>query len=100
MSDEEKLVPDAYDSLFTYTPLSIEVELQGQLLNPQQKLVIQNERAKIAEQKVRSSFDPNNAEQYMQTEALLKGQIQMLDWLLSVDKIARDIISNKLSIIN
>lgn len=97
MSDEEKLVTDAYESLFVYTPLSIEVELQGQLLNPQQKLVIQNERAKIAEQKVRSNFDPNNIQQYAQTEALLKGQIQMLDWLLSIDKIAREIISNSLS---
>jgi hypothetical protein len=97
MSDEERLVPDTYDSLFSFTPLTAEAELKGQLLTPENILVIRNERAKIAEQKVRRDFDPKNVENYIQTEAQLKGQLQMLDWLLDIDKAAREIIRDKLS---
>jgi hypothetical protein len=97
MANEERLVPDVYDSLFVYTPLTEEVELKGQLLSPENTLVIRNERAKIAEQKVRMDFNPSNAEHYIQTEAQLKGQIQMLDWLLDIDKAAREIIQSKIS---
>lgn len=75
------LIPEAPQS-FVYTQLTDQQQLEGQTLSTNNKLVIQNERAKIAEQLLGLSFDPADTFKFVQEQAFLQGQLSMYKWIL------------------
>lgn len=69
--------------LFTHWKLSDEEVLMGSILNINQKQVMQNELAMIAEQRTTQDYDPRNPLKFAQDEAFLKGQMSILRVMLS-----------------
>ena len=67
---------------FTHWNLSRTEILQGSVLSGQQKQVLQNELAQIAEQVVNLEFDPGNPVSFAQNDAHLKGQMSIIRFLL------------------
>ena len=56
--------------------------LSGSVLSGEQKNVIQNELAQIAEQRLAIDYDPAKPLEFVQQEAFLKGQISILRVML------------------
>ena len=75
-------MPTLITNQFTSYTLSIREELEGSILSLLQKQVIQNELSLIAAQKMALDYDPQNPVAYAQSEALLKGQLQVYNLLL------------------
>ena len=67
---------------FTSYDLTSAEEQAGSILNHNQKLVLQNKLAFLAETKIRLKFDPSHVQEFLQQEAELQGQIGILTWLL------------------
>lgn len=67
---------------FTHWNLSSTEKLQGSILSIQQKQVLQNELAQVAEQIVNLEFDPNNPVSFAQNDAHLKGQMSIIRYML------------------
>lgn len=67
---------------FQVIPLSSQDTINGTILNSLQKATIQNKRAEIATQKINLAFTPNDVLGYTQQEAYLKGQLDLLQYLL------------------
>lgn len=59
---------------------------QGCILSSLQKQVIQNQIAQVAAQKLNLEFDPTNVLKFTQEEAALKGQLQALEYLLTLSQ--------------
>lgn len=76
------------DSPFQSWVLSPEEFSQGCILTSLQKQVIQNQIAQIATQKINLEFDSTNVLKYTQEEAALKGQLQALEYLLTLSQTA------------
>jgi hypothetical protein len=70
------------DNPFQAIDLSARDEANGQILNSLQKAVLQNQRAAIATQKINLVFTPNDVLSYTQQEAFLKGQLDLIEYLL------------------
>jgi len=81
-------------SLFTRYALTEQEHIEGCLLNANQKAVIQNLTADIAEEKLLLKFDPSNVAAYQQREAELQGQIGILKFLLAASDEAEETIRN------
>jgi len=77
-------------SSFQTFPLSGTNLLQGQIFSELQKQVIQNEIAQIAEQIISLNFDPTNPHKFVQDDSFLKGQIQVLQYLLTRSEEAKE----------
>ena len=75
-------MPTQQTNQFTSYSLSTREELEGSVLSPLQKQVIQNELSLIAAQKMALDYDPLNPIAFAQSEALLKGQLQVYTLLL------------------
>lgn len=75
------------NSLTTYK-LSRKEELSGQILNLDQKQVIQNERAQIAEQMLGLTIDLLNPADFAVQHAFLNGQFSVYTVLLERSDIA------------
>jgi len=56
--------------------------LNGSLLTPLQRQVIQNNIADVAEQIINLTYNPNNPVQFAQDDAHLKGQLAAFRFLL------------------
>lgn len=67
---------------FSAWDLTQEEELAGSRLTELQVKKIQNEISTIAHSKLALSFDPNNTLKFAQEEAYLKGQLEVLEYLL------------------
>jgi hypothetical protein len=67
---------------FASFSLSEEEELSGRILNGMNILVLQNKLAQIATQKLNSKCTPQNVAEYMQEDAYLQGQLDILKNLL------------------
>ena len=67
---------------FTHWNLSALEVLQGSILSSQQKQVLQNELANIAEQVVNLEYAPENPLAFVQHDAHLKGQMAVIRFLL------------------
>lgn len=76
-----QLIPEQPQS-FLYTPLTAQQQLEGQTLSYSQKLVVQNQRAVIAEQLLGLEFDTTNTTKFAQEQAFLQGQLVTFKWLL------------------
>lgn len=75
-------MPTLVTNQFTSYTLSLREELEGSILSLLQKQVIQNELSLIASQKMALDYDPQNPIAFAQSEALLKGQLQVYNLLL------------------
>jgi arginine deiminase len=67
---------------FTTYKLSVEEELNGQVLNLSQKMVLQNELANISENLLNLVFDPLNPTKFAQDHAFLSGQRTVINYML------------------
>lgn len=70
------------DNDFSTYHLNDEEEIQGQMLTLTQRQVIQNLLAKAAEEKINLEYNPEAKERFLQQEASLKGQMDILRFLL------------------
>ncbi len=68
--------------IFTVYDMQPKDELLGQQLNVNQRMVLHNLRAIKVEAKLNLRFTPENINKYLQDEAYLVGQIELLDALL------------------
>jgi len=57
-------------------------QLQGSVLNPHQRAVLQNRLATIAESKLALLFTPNDPLSYAQAEAYDRGAMDTIKWIL------------------
>lgn len=77
---------------FSYTKLTERQKLEGSTLTQDQKLVIQNERAVIAEQLLGLEFDVANHLKFVQNQAYLQGQLATFKWLLDASVAAEAVL--------
>ena len=83
-----QLIPNSFSSY----NLSPEEEESGQVLNSNQKMVLQNKLCAIAEEKIRLTYDSTMPIVFAQREAELQGQMSVIQWLLdSSEKIEEEI---------
>lgn len=68
---------------FTHYDLTEREQLAGSILTNDQKCVIQNERAAVAQNKLNLEYNPRAPLEFAQSEAFLKGQLSVLDLLLN-----------------
>jgi len=80
---------------FACYDMTEEEALQGSILTITQKQVIQNLLAKAAEEKIHLEFDVKNPSKFIQEEASLKGQIDILNYLLDASAASQEIITNQ-----
>lgn len=78
------MTPKITSSFLSFN-LSPEDAKQGSTFNLQQKAVIQNIIADLAEEKITLKFDPLNPLAFQQREAELAGQIGILKYLLDLE---------------
>lgn len=69
-------------NIFSSFNLSPEEEEAGQILQPLQRMVLQNKLSAIAQDKLNIEFDPLNPQKFIQNEAFLAGQLSIISWLL------------------
>lgn len=79
-------MPKLLDSTFTRYEFSAEEQIQAPILSSLQRMYLQNELAMVAEKKISLSF--TDTQEFIQNEALLTGQIQLLTFLLDNSEVA------------
>lgn len=79
------MIVDTSSSFVKYT-LTGDEKKAGSCFSSEQKAVIQNLIADLAEEKVSLTYDPQNPLQFTQREAELAGQIGILKYLLELHK--------------
>lgn len=72
-------IPNTFSSF----ALSADEQKAGQTLTSLNVAVLQNQRSSIAEEKLALAFDPANPQAFMQQEAYLKGQLDILNYILA-----------------
>lgn len=77
-----ELVPHSFNKF----ELSAEEYKAGCALTLSNQAVIQNLISDVAEEKLRIVLDPQNLTEYAQQEAYLRGQLDILNHLLSLSK--------------
>lgn len=81
---------------FSTFSLSDEEALQGSILTVTQKQVIQNKLAEVAEEKLALEVDSKDIDFFLQQEASLKGQLDILRWLLEAAEAAEETVNELL----
>lgn len=77
---------------FTQFQLTEQEQLSGTLLSNEQKMFIQTEISKLAEQRLALAPNPESYAEFIQQEAYLKGQIDSYKYLLDCSKASEDAI--------
>lgn len=72
------LIPNTFSSY----KLDEDQEIAGCILTTEQKCVIQNRISEIAAQQLGLEYDVSNPESFIQLNGYLKGQIEILSWLI------------------
>lgn len=80
------------NTFFSYE-LSQSEEEAGQVFTREQKMVLQNKLASIAQDKLNLTFDPANVNQFIQREAELQGQMGVINWLLDTSNQVEEAIA-------
>lgn len=86
------LIPNAFASY----QLSQSEEEAGQIFNLNQKMVLQNKLALIADEKINLLFDTNNPQLFIQREAELTGQMNIIKWLLDTSNAVEEDVAIRL----
>lgn len=79
-------------SLFSRYSHSVEEERSAMILSTLQTEGISNLMCNIAESKIRLEVSPDNYSEYVQQEAFLKGQLEILQHLLDLSEETQRII--------
>jgi hypothetical protein len=77
------MLANTKSSFISYTLTQDELAV-GSQFNPEQRAVMQNIIADLAEEKIALKYDPVNPQQFLQREAELTGQIGILKYLLDL----------------
>jgi len=83
-------MPDIEINRFISYKLSEKEELQGSVFTPEQKACLQNLLSRAALDKQALAPDPNNIQPFIQQEAFLKGQIELLEYILQQSDYAEE----------
>jgi hypothetical protein len=83
-------------NVFTSYELSQGEEEAGQIFTLEQKMVLQNKLAMIAQDKINMPFTPNDIQSYLQREAEATGQMGIIQWLLDTSQITEDAIQARI----
>lgn len=75
-------------SSFTFVQLTDKATLTGQILSQEQKNVLYNLRAGVAEQILTLAIDPKDIYTSVQTDAYLKGKLEALNTILDSSDLA------------
>jgi hypothetical protein len=78
---------------FTRYKISEIETLTGSVLTESQLMLVSNQLADAAEQRLALDFDPTNMIKFAQDEAFLKGQISILTMMLEAHKVAQETLS-------
>lgn len=81
-----KLIPHAFSSY----ELTAEEELQGQLLGILNVAVLQNLLCKVSTDKLTLIYDTDKPDAYIQNEAYLRGQYDLINHLLDLNNLASE----------
>ena len=84
------LIPNVFSSY----ELTEKEALQGSVFTVLQIQYMQNQLSGIAEEKINLEFDPANPTAFVQMEASLKGQMDILTFLISSSAVSEDILNN------
>ena len=84
------IIPNTFT---TYALTDLEL-LQGQILTQQQTQVLQNERARVAEEKLTLAVDATDVTKSAQEEAYKLGQLEILAWILACSEEANIALNN------
>ncbi len=79
---------------FSAYHLTDQEALQGSILTVTQLQVIQNQLARVAEEKLALDFDPANPITYAQQEAYMKGQMDLLLYIIDSSQASADTLNN------
>lgn len=85
-----KLIPN----MFTSYELSDKEVLEGSIFTSLQKQVLQNHLVVEAEKKMLLEFDPKDSENFMQQEAVYRGKIELIQFLLQSSDISEETLTN------
>ena len=86
-----QLIPHSFNKYL----LTDEETRSGHILTESNKAVIQNLIADAAQGKINLTLDPQNLNAYIQQESFLKGQIEILNYLLDMhDTLLQSIQTN------
>lgn len=77
------------ENLFTSYNLTEQEVTDGTILTSLQSKVIQNRVAGLAQEKILTTFDPAHPESFIQAEAYMRGQLDILIYLLDESKAAQ-----------
>jgi len=80
-------------NVFQSWVLSPKEILQGSIFSGLQKQYLQNERAKLAHERITLSYDAEHPTKFMQRDAELQGQIGILTYLLEMSESAEKLAS-------
>jgi len=87
------MIPTNFDKLsecvFQTFNLNRRDSIESKVLTDVQKMGINNERATIAKQLLDLTYDPLNPHQFGLDQAMLRGQLSVLTYLLESDESAR-----------
>mgnify|MGYP007071573929 CR=1 FL=1 len=73
--------------------LSEQEILQGSIFSNLQKQCLQNERAKLAAERINLKFDPANPQEFIQQDAELQGKIGLLGYLIDLSDSAEKLVN-------
>lgn len=69
-------------SSFAYYKLTEDEQIEGSIFTETQLQVLQNKLVEISEEKLGLELDPRNVDAFIQQEASLKGQIDIIKFLM------------------
>lgn len=80
------------NSRFTEYTINPQEEINGGMLTFDQKTLISNDRAMVANLILNNHYDPEHPELFLQKDAHLKGQLSAYDFLIARAEEAEDIM--------
>lgn len=79
------------ENSFASFSLTAEEELEGSIFTLTQLQYLQNQLAKVAEEKLELEFDTSDPQSFTQQEAYKRGQLDTLRFLLEVSKASLEV---------
>ena len=86
-----QLIPNSFSTF----SLSADEEESGQVLNLNQKMVLQNKHAAIATQKLNQVFNPADVTDFGIQTAYLQAQLDLINWLLETSSEVEEQIKSR-----
>ena len=88
-------MPKLVVNRFSQYELTEQEALQGKLLTDANQAVLQNELASVAEQRIALVYDVTNPNKFLQEDAYLRGQMELIEYLMQSHSSALDVVANR-----